>query len=173
MQLIDCDYQRHAGAMLSIFNTVIDSSTAMYDYQHRSPADMYAWFNRKQAGGYPVLGAESDQGVLMGFATYGRFRDWPAYKYTVEHSVYVQADCRGRGVAVQLMQALIDRAMVQGYHMMVGCIDGGNAASVRLHEKLGFTHAGTLRHAGFKFGRWLDLAFYQKILPTPAEPTDG
>jgi phosphinothricin acetyltransferase len=71
------------------------------------------------------------------------------------------------------MRKLLDAAREQDYHVMVGGIDATNAASVRLHEKLGFVHAGTIRHAGFKFGRWLDLAFYQLLLETPARPVDG
>ena len=72
-----------------------------------------------------------------------------------------------------LLEALIAAAVEQDYHVMVGGIDASNAVSIKLHESLGFTHCGTVKQAGFKFGRWLDLAFYQKILTTPAAPVDG
>lgn len=109
----------------------------------------------------------------MAFASYGPFRAWPAYKYSVEHSVYVQRDHRGKGLGRKVLQQLIDEAQRQDYHVMVGGIEASNAHSIALHESLGFVHAGTIRHAGFKFGRWLDLSFYQLVLPTPVHPTDG
>jgi len=127
----------------------------------------------KSRGRYPVIGVESDAGELMGFASYGPFRAWPAYKYTVEHSVYVDARFRGQGVGRLLLRAVISAAESQDYHVMVGGIDAANAVSIRLHESLGFAPCGVVRHAGFKFGRWLDLAFYQLILRTPAAPADG
>jgi L-amino acid N-acyltransferase len=132
---------------------------------------MQGWFSTKDAGRYPVLGMEDD-GALVGFATYGVFRGWPAYKYSVEHSLYVHHLHRGRGIGLALMRALIEAATVQQYHLMVAGIDVSNAPSIALHRKLGFEHAGTLSQVGFKFGRWLDLAFYSLRLPTPASPID-
>lgn len=133
---------------------------------------MVSWFKTKEASRFPVLGAmEGDS--LLGFATYGTFRAWPAYKYSVEHSVYVHKDHRGKSIGIALMRRLIDAARSQQYHVMVGGIDVANKASISLHQKLGFVHAGTVREAGFKFGRWLDLAFYQLVLDTPRRPVDG
>jgi phosphinothricin acetyltransferase len=134
---------------------------------------MAPWFEAKRTGGFPVLGAVADDGRLLGFATYGTFRAWPAYKYTVEHSVYVHRDHRGQGVGLALMRRLIETAREQQLHVMVAGVDVTNAASIALHEKLGFRHAGTIEHAGFKFGRWLDLGFYQLLLDPPAHPVDG
>ncbi|MGI9133356.1 MAG: GNAT family N-acetyltransferase, partial [Rhodoferax sp.] len=107
------------------------------------------------------------------FGSYGTFRAWPAYKYTVEHSVYVHQDHRGQGLGLQLMRALIDVARQRDVHAMVGGIDASNASSIGLHQRLGFRHVGTLPQVGFKFGRWLDLAFYQLLLETPHSPVDG
>jgi len=173
MYLIPCTHDAHAEAILAILNHAIVHSTALYDYEPRKLASMAPWFAAKQAGDYPVLGFEDDAGQLLGFASYGPFRAWPAYKYTVEHAVYIHPDHQRRGLGVQLMHHLIAAAVAQQYHLLVGCIDSGNAASIALHRKLGFVHAGTLTNAGFKFGRWLDLAFYQLTLPTPADPRDG
>ncbi|MCW1916559.1 GNAT family N-acetyltransferase [Luteolibacter sp. GHJ8] len=173
MNLIRCTQERHAGTILEILNEAILNSTALFDYQPRKPEAMVAWFEAKERGGYPVIGVESGDGKLMGFASYGSFRAWPAYKYSVEHSVYVHRDHRGRGLGRILMRELISAAEEQGYHAMIGGIEAGNAGSIALHESLAFTHAGTIREAGFKFGRWLDLSFYQLILRTPAEPCDG
>jgi phosphinothricin acetyltransferase len=87
--------------------------------------------------------------------------------------VYVHKDHRRRGIARALLQRLVAAAEEQGLHVMVAGIDAANAASIALHTKLGFAYAGTIHHAGFKFGRWLDLAFYELRLRTPAEPVDG
>ena len=171
--LVECSHERHAGAILEIFNDAIMSSTALFDYQPRQPESMAGWFRAKEAGRFPVLGVEGDDGRLLGFASYGTFRNWPAYKYSVEHSVYAHKDHRGAGVGTVLMKHLIERAKRQEYHVMVAGIDVTNVASIALHERLGFVHAGTIRQVGFKFGRWLDLAFYQLTLTTPDAPVDG
>ena len=172
MRTLRCD-RRHAPAILAILNDAIVSSTALYDYQPRTPAMMQAWFDAKEKGRYPVIGVEDEAGTLMGFSSYGAFRAWPAYKYSVEHSVYVDARFRGRGLGKHLLREAIGAATAQDYHMMVGGIDASNQASVALHLSLGFRHCATIREAGFKFGRWLDLEFYQLILSTPAKPVDG
>ena len=173
MKLITCEAARHSAAILDIFNEAIANSTALYDYKPRAPESMTGWFEAKNKGRYPVIGIEDAEGTLVGFGSYGAFRAWPAYKYTVEHSIYIDTRFRGRGHGRTLLEALVAAASRQDYHVMVGGIDASNAASIKLHESLGFTHSGTVRQAGFKFGRWLDLAFYQRILATPAAPVDG
>lgn len=173
MQVVRCTPERHAGQILAIFNEAIATSTALYDYSPRTPDMMRAWFQVKAEGGFPVIGLESAEGQLLGFASYGHFRQWPAYKYTVEHSVYVHHAHRGHGLGERLMTLLVEAALSQGVHVLVGVIDADNLASIALHRRLGFDHAGTLRQAGFKFGRWLDVAFYQRLLATPAHPVDG
>ena len=173
MQAVHCTRERHGDAILAIFNDAILHSTALYEYQPRTRQRIDDWFAAKAQGGFPVLGIENDDGTLAGFGSYGTFRAFPAYKYTVEHSVYVHRSQRGRGIGVALMSQLIDAARGQDYHVMVGAIDMDNQASIALHTRLGFTHAGTLRQAGFKFGRWLDVGFYQLTLATPLQPVDG
>jgi phosphinothricin acetyltransferase len=172
MQIIECEPARHAAPVLEILNDVIATSTALFDYQPRTLQSMQGWFAAKHAGRFPVIGAERD-GRLLGFASYGSFRAWPAYKYSVENSVYVAAEARGQGVGLLLMRQLIARAFEQQYHTVVAGIVADNAPSIALHERLGFSHCGTIREAGFKFGKWLDLAFYQLRLSTPANPVDG
>ncbi len=171
MNLIDCDTS-HAQAILAIFNEVIANSTALYEYQPRSMVVMAAWFETKRQGAYPVLGALDQDGTLMGFASYGQFRVFPGYKFTVEHSVYVAAAFRGSGLGRRLLEAIIQRARSQDYHTMIGVIDSANAASIALHQRLGFTRAGELRQAGFKFNRWLDVSFLQLLLDTPDSPSN-
>jgi phosphinothricin acetyltransferase len=173
MDIIDCTEARHAGPILGILNEAIVTSTALYDYQPRGIETMATWFDAKRAGGFPVVGAVGDGGQLLGFATYGTFRAFPAYKYTVEHSVYVHRDHRGRGVGTALMNRLILLAGEHQRHVMVGAIDAANVASIAFHERLGFARCGVVRQAGFKFGRWLDLALCQLVLATPDLPVDG
>lgn len=173
MNIVACTHDGHAQAILDILNEAIMSSTALYDYEPRSIESMRKWFDAKDAGSYPVIGVENEDGSLMAFASYGIFRAWPAYKYSVEHSVYVHADHRGKGLGRTLMRELIAAARAQGYHTLIGAIDSGNQVSIALHERLGFQRGGTLRQVGFKFGRWLDVVWYQLLLDTPAAPQDG
>lgn len=164
MNMIDCNAADHAPQILAIFNEVIANSTALYEYEPRTLAMIGQWFVGKAGSDFPVIGAVDASGQLLGFASYGTFRQFPAYQFTVEHSVYVRTDQRGRGVGEQLLRALLARAQAQRYHTMIGVIDADNAASIRLHEKLGFECAGTLRAVGFKFDRWLDVVLYQRVL---------
>jgi phosphinothricin acetyltransferase len=173
MTLVSCAYDAHAPQILAIFNDAIANSTALYEYKPRTMETMKAWFATKEAHRFPVIGAIDESGALMGFASYGTFRAFPANKYTVEHSVYVEKLHRGKGVSVALLQAVIAKAREANLHTLIGGIDAANEVSIALHKKMGFEHAGTIRHAAFKFGRWLDLAFYQLILDTPANPVDG
>ena len=173
MHLIDCSPDAHSPAILAILNEAIVSSTALYDYRPRTIDSMAGWFAAKSAGDFPVVGVVDDADRLLGFASYGTFRAWPAYKYTVEHSVYVHHAHRGLGIGERLLAALIARARAQDMHVMIGGIDIENAGSIALHRKLGFEHVGTIRQAGFKFGRWLDLGFFQRTLDTPRQPVDG
>jgi len=173
VKLVTCEPARHSAPILDIFNEAIANSTALYDYKPRAPDTMAGWFEAKNKGRYPVIGLEDATGTLVGFGSYGAFRAWPAYKYTVEHSIYIDTRFRGQGHGRTLLDALVAAATQQNYHVMIGGIDASNAVSIKLHESLGFTHCGTVKQAGFKFGRWLDLAFYQRILATPVAPVDG
>ena len=158
--------------ILEIFNDAILNSTALYDYNPRSMDTMQSWYATKQAGNYPIIGVFDGNDTLLGFASYGSFRNWPAYKYSVEHSIYVRSDMRGKGLGKLLLKEIIKSAEAQDYHVLIGGIDASNTASIRLHEKEGFVFSGTIHHAGYKFGRWLDLSFYQLILKTPKYPEE-
>lgn len=172
-KIVHCNHERHADAILDIFNEAILTSTALYDYKPRPRESMAGWFEAKRAGGYPVIGLEDETGVLTAFGSYGAFRAWPAYKYSVEHSIYVQQHRRGQGLGRVVLSELIGAARRDDRHAMIGGIDAANAGSIALHESLGFRRVGTLPQVGFKFGRWLDLSFYQLLLDTPAHPVDG
>jgi len=172
LRFVTCTHEAHGRTIREIFNEAIANTTALYDYEPRSAEVIAAWFDAKQAHGFPVIGAIAPTGSLVGFATYGSFRPWAGYRHTVEHSVYVHKEHRGKRIGLALMRELIAAAKAENYHVMVGVIDMANAASIALHEQLGFVHAGTIEQAGFKFGRWLDVGFYQLILE-PAETRAG
>ena len=109
--------------------------------------------------------AEVD-GQIAGFSSFGPFRPFDAYQYTVESSVYVHENFRRRGIARLLVQPLITIATDMNLHSLIAGIDAANEPSIRLHQQLGFREAGLIKAAGYKFDRWLDLLFMQLILPS-------
>jgi len=163
MSLIRCDLH-HVEAIRSILNDVILTSTASYDYEPKSADWIRSWFQTKLDSRLPVFGIQTADGDLIAYASFGPFRPWAAYRYTIEHSIYVHRDYQGQGLGRTLLQTLITTAIDDGFHTMIGGIDGANMASIRLHQSLGFSKCGEIREAGFKFDRWLDLHFYQRFL---------
>ena len=149
--------------ILEIINHEILHSTSIYDYEPRDFETQKLWFEEKQTQNLPVIVAETENGAI-GFATYGSFRQKEAYKFTIEHSVYVAEEFIGKGVGKLLLAELIQLAKNQGYHTMIGAIDADNSGSITFHEKFGFKAAGTIREVGYKFDKWLDLVFMQLIL---------
>ena len=150
-------------AILAIYNDVIATTTAVYRDDPATLEDRQAWWQARVRQGYPVLVADQS-GVIVGFASFGDFRAWPGYRFTVEHTVHVRSDCRGRGVGQLLMTALLSHGRALGKHVMMAGVDAENAGSIRFHERLGFERVGHLREVGFKFGRRLDLVFLQRML---------
>ena len=160
VQILDAAESDLAG-LLTIYNDVVATSTAIYSHLPATLDDRRQWWRARVAQAYPVLVARDASGVV-GFASFGDFRAWPGYRFTVEHSVHVRADGRGRGVGTALLTALFARAAALNKHVMIGGVDADNAASIRFHERLGFAKAGHLREVGYKFDRWLDLVFLQR-----------
>jgi L-amino acid N-acyltransferase YncA len=150
-------------AILDIINYNILNSTALYDYNIRSYEQQKVILEEKIAKQFPVIVAELD-GVVTGFGMYSEFRFREAYKFTVEHSVYVNTDFHGKGIGKILLQELIQLAKKQGLHTMIGVIDAENQSSVDFHEKFGFKTVGVIKESGFKFDRWLHSVFVQLIL---------
>lgn len=150
-------------AMLAIYNDAVVNSTAVYDYAPRTLEVQAAWLEIKRKEQNPVLVAVA-AGVVIGFASYGPFRPWPAYQHTVENAIYLAPGHRGRGLGPQLLRPLIAIAQQRGYHAMVAAIDAANEPSLRLHRKLGFEEVGHFRQVGWKFERWLDLIFLERLL---------
>jgi L-amino acid N-acyltransferase len=149
--------------ILAIYNEVIRNSTAVYSEVEFTAARGATWFATKAESGFPFLVARDPSGIV-GFGTFGDFRAWPCYQYSVEHSVHVRADRRGAGIGRALVIELVGRAQAMGKHVMIAGIDADNKASIGLHESLGFAVTGHFREVGFKFGRWLDLVFMERII---------
>jgi len=148
-------------AILAIYNDVVTNTTAIYDERVSTFDERQAWFEARRRQGLPVLVAELDHEVV-GFSSFGEWRSRWGYRYTVEHSVHVRADCRGRGFGRALIEALFPRAAALGMHMMIGHIDSAATASLRLHEKLGFTPIGTFREVGLLRDGWLSVVAVQR-----------
>jgi phosphinothricin acetyltransferase len=150
-------------AMLEIYNHIIVHTTAVWHYEPHTLTMRQEWFQQRQQQGHPVLVADI-AGNIAGFSTYGPFRPWPGYKYTVENSVYVAESYRGRGVAKLLLSALIDCARKNQVHAIVAGIEAENSTSIALHEKFGFIEVAHFKEVGWKFDRWLDLKFLELLL---------
>jgi len=151
------------GKILDIVNHSILHTTANYSYEIQNLEVQTKWFEDKKLKNLPVIVADLD-GEVVGFGSYGQFREKIGYQYTVEHSVYVVDNVIGKGIGSKLLTELIRLAKAQGYHVMIGAIDADNAGSIAFHEKFGFIATGTIREVGYKFDHWLDLVFMQLIL---------
>jgi len=150
-------------AILEIYNDIILTTTAIYSEEPHTLQMRLDWFNERKQAGFPVIVAEQN-GVLVGFATYGKFRVWPCYRFTVEHSLYVHKDIRGQGISKILLQEIISLAKSAGMHAVIAGVDSENDISLQLHFKFGFTQVARFKEVGFKFGRWLDLIFLELML---------
>lgn len=142
--------------ILEIYNDAVLHTTAIWNETLVDLKNREEWLAARRARGFPVLVAVLD-GKVAGYASYGDWRAFDGYRHTVEHSVYVHKDARGAGIGRQLMAALIERAAEAGVHVMIAAVEAENAASIRLHEHLGFRVVGRFCEVGTKFGRWLDL----------------
>jgi L-amino acid N-acyltransferase len=150
-------------AILDIYNHAVLHTTASYDLEPQALETRLVWFDLRMQEGWPVLVAEVG-GRVVGWSTYGRFRDKPGYRHTVEHSVYIAPDVQATGLGTALMGPLIEQARQGGYHVMIAGVDADNVGSLRFHERLGFVQVAHFRQVGHKFGRWLDLVFLQLTL---------
>ncbi|WP_282362440.1 GNAT family N-acetyltransferase [Pseudomonas sp. PS01300] len=160
-------------AIRDIYNDAVLNTLAIWNEQTVDLGNRQAWFAARQAQGFPILVAVNEAGDVLGYASFGDWRPFEGFRHTVEHSVYIRSDQRGQGLGPLLMQALIERARSCGKHVMVAAIESGNTASIRLHERLGFTLNGQMPQVGVKFGKWLDLTFMQLMLAPGAQPPQG
>lgn len=150
-------------SIVTILNYYIVNSTAIYDYDLRTVEQQLTIFEDKLKKGFPIIVATIDNKVV-GFGYYSEFRFREAYKYTVEHSVYVLPNEHGKGIGKMLMQNLIDLANLQNLHTMIAVIDSENQSSINFHEQFGFKIVGNIKESGYKFERWLHSVIMQLML---------
>jgi phosphinothricin acetyltransferase len=149
--------------LLEIYNDIIINTTAVYDYEPHTMEMRKQWWETKKAQGFPVFVAE-EEGRIVGFSSIGPFRAWAAYKYSVENSVYVASDERGKGIGKLLIPPLLDASKSLGMHTVIAGIDATNEASIKLHQRFGFEEVAYFKQVGWKFERWLDLKFLQVMI---------
>lgn len=148
----------------AIYQHYVLTHTATFEVDAPDSAEMASRMQRLVSAGLPYVVAQQGEHVI-GYSYAGPYRTRAAYRHTVENSVYLHPDHTGRGIGSRLLDELIRRCTEAGYREMVAIIgDSENTASMRMHAKAGFTHVGTLRRVGFKFGRWLDTVLMQKQL---------
>ncbi|WP_396157933.1 GNAT family N-acetyltransferase [Flavobacterium sp.] len=152
-----------AKSIVAILNYYILNSTAIYDYDLRTVDQQLTIFKEKRTKGFPIIVATIENHVV-GFGYYSEFRFREAYKFTVEHSVYVLPNEHGKGIGKILLQSLIDLAKKQKLHTMIAVIDSENQSSVNFHEQFGFETVGIIKESGFKFDRWLHSVLMQLLL---------
>jgi len=154
---------RDAEAIRAIYNREVERSTVTFDMVPRSGEEQLAWI-AEHAGPYPAIVAVDHDETVLGFASLSPYRPRPAYATTVENSVYVHEDARGKGVGSLLMKELVEIAAANGFHSIIARISGDHDASIALHAAAGFTVIGREREVGRKLGRWLDVVLMQRML---------
>lgn len=150
-------------AILAIYNDAVANTTSIWNENEADLENRRAWFMERRGAGFPVFVA-TDAAEVLGYATFGPFRPHDGYRHTVENSIYVRADRRGRGVGALMMPPLIEAARMSGKHAIVAGIEAGNEASLKLHARFGFREVARMPEVGRKFDRWLDLVLMQRLL---------
>jgi len=157
-----------------IYRDSVENGVASYELTPPSLGEMAERFSALTNLNYPYIVAEAPDGGVLGYAYAGAYRSRPAYRWTVEDSVYLAPAARGQGVGRALLGDLVNRCTVLGFRQMVAVIGGGHEPSIRMHEALGFTHTGVLKATGYKHGLWLDTVMMQLPLGGgSAEAPDG
>lgn len=169
MQIRDA-VQQDFEQITAIYNEVLTHSTAIYNDRPATVEERISWWRGRVAQGFPVLVA-ADSSRVAGFATFGDFRAWPGYRFTVEGTVHIHSATRGQGVGTVLLRAILERAEALGKHVMIAGVDAENTASLRFLERFGFERAGQLREVGYKFDRFLDLVFLEYWITPPVRQT--
>jgi L-amino acid N-acyltransferase YncA len=151
-------------AITAIYDTAVRHGTASFELDPPDEKEMCRRYEALRAAGYPYLVAEI-AGAIAGYAYAGPYRERPAYRWSIENSVYVAEQSQRRGVGRALLEALIAEAQQGGFRQMIAVIgDSANTASIELHRLAGFRLVGTFDNVGFKFGRWLDTVLMQRPL---------
>ena len=148
-------------AITAIYRHAVLTGTATFELEPPDLAEMTRRYDALMSEGFPYIVATLD-GVVVGYAYAGPYRARPAYRFSVENSIYLDPAAQGKRIGTQLMEVLITESEKRGYRLMVAVIgDSANAASIGVHTRAGFKMVGTLENVGLKFGRWLDTVLMQ------------
>ena len=150
--------------ILDIYNEAVLNTTASYDYEPHTLEHRKQWFEERQRDNYPVLVAVEQDGSVVGWSALNPFHARIGYRFTSENSVYVAANRRGQGIGRALLGPLLEAGRARGLHAILAVINADNEASLRLHAEFGFEKVGHFKQIGFKFGRWLDVVYMEKLL---------
>ena len=150
--------------ILEIYNDAVLTTTATYDYEPRTLEHRTQWFEERQRDSYPVFVGVDDAGRVIGWSALNPFHARMGYRFTSENSVYVAVDMRGKGLGKLLLAPLIEGAKARGLHAIIAVIDADNEASIRLHAAFGFEKVGLFKQTGFKFNRWLDVVYMERLV---------
>ena len=150
--------------ILDIYNDAVLHTTASYDYEPRTLEHRRTWFKDHQRDNYPVFVAVEKDGLVAGWSALNPYHARIGYRFTSENSVYVAANRRGQGIGRALLGPLLEAGKARGLHAILAVIDADNEASIRLHAQFGFEKVGLFKQVGFKFGRWLDVVYMEKLL---------
>lgn len=151
--------------ILEIYNDAVLTTTATYDYEPRSLEHRRQWFLERQRDDYPIFVATDGGQRVVGWSALNPYHARVGYRFTAENSVYVAAAQRGRGIGRQLLGPLLIAGQERGLRAVIAAIDADNEASIRLHASFGFEKVGHFKQVGYKFDRWLDVVYMEKILP--------
>jgi phosphinothricin acetyltransferase len=147
---------------LDIYNDAVLKTTATYDYEPRPLEHRLAWFEDHQRTGHAIFVAESADGRIVGWSALNRYHDRMGFRFTAENSIYVAEGARGQGLGARLLDPLIPAAAEIGIRAILAAIDAQNTASIQLHARFGFKQVGLFKRVGFKFDRWLDVAYMER-----------
>jgi L-amino acid N-acyltransferase YncA len=151
-------------AILDIYNHAVIHSTATAEYNPHTLDMRQAWYDEHMNDNMPILAAENDEGLVVGWSSLSKFHPRYGYRFTGEDSVYIAEGWRGQGLGKQLVSPLIEIAHERNMHVILSSIDSENEASIRLHKGLGFVQVGELKEVIYKFDRWLSTVFLQLTL---------
>lgn len=153
-----------ADAVGAIRADAIATSTGLWIDEPPTAESSAAWARGHRERGSMLVAADDATDEVLGYATFGPLRDYSGYRRTAEVSIYLHAAAQGRGIGRALLERLVELARDAGMHSLQGWIEAGNAASIALHARCGFTEVARIPESGYKFGRWWDLVIMQRLL---------
>ena len=148
--------------ILDIYNDAVLKTTATYDYEPRPLEHRVAWFDDHQRTGHAIFVAEASDGRIVGWSALNRYHDRMGFRFTAENSIYVAEGSRGQGLGARLLEPLIPAAAEIRIRAILAAIDAQNTASIKLHARFGFEQVGLFKRVGYKFDRWLDVAYLER-----------